>query len=250
MLNTFSSTIIMNILFKKIESNPITAGILLTLLPVIILITWWLNSTVDLTNWASFATYTSLGLSVTTVVFVLMTYLTQTKTSTILQFESTYFQWLSIFHDSICRDNETIASFAKNTAISYIRKIDANFNGNFIPTKSYEERICTKHYKTLYQILRYIHTSEIISDQNKKKYFDIIQSQLTDEQLMTFFILLLMDKERYNTKVFSPNSYHEILDKNHFFKNLYISNQEKNFNSISDFLRKTFPHTASSFYWL
>ena len=93
---------------KYISEHPIDIGIWFAIIPVIILgLAYFFTSIVNLDQWASFATYTSLGLSITTVIFVLMTYQIQSKSSTVLQFDSTYFQWMGIFLDAVSKDQKS-----------------------------------------------------------------------------------------------------------------------------------------------
>lgn len=230
---------------KLMSKNPFITALVVTMIPIGYLAMYNYYDYVHIENWASFATYTSLGLSITTVIFVLMTYQIQSKSSTILQFDSTFFQWMGIFLEAISKDERLFAKYVKSTAISLINRVDESFDGNFCTTDTVTERTCVRHYKVLYQIIRYIHTSEIIPDNEKKKYIDIIQSQLTDEQLLTFFVLLLMDKEKNNERVLGI-SLIKLMDKYHFFKNLYFS---ENKESLGKFLCTNFPETKNSFHW-
>lgn len=102
---------------KYISEHPIDIGIWFAIIPVIILgLAYFFTSIVNLDQWASFATYTSLGLSITTVIFVLMTYQIQSKSSTVLQFDSTYFQWMGIFLDAVSKDQKSFEEYYKKTA--------------------------------------------------------------------------------------------------------------------------------------
>ena len=231
---------------KYISEHPIDIGIWFAIIPVIILgLAYFFTSIVNLDQWASFATYTSLGLSITTVIFVLMTYQIQSKSSTVLQFDSTYFQWMGIFLDAVSKDQKSFEEYYEKTAKVLLEGVNDSFIGNFSATHEDEERICVRHYKVLYQILRYVHTSEIIPDNEKKKYVYIIQSQLTDEQLLTFFVLLLMDEEKNSGRVLGI-SLMKLMDKYHFFKNLYFPTNKE---SLGKFLRSNFPETKNSFHW-
>lgn len=230
---------------KLMSKNPFITALVVTMIPIGYLVVYDYYTYVKIENWASFATYTSLGLSITTVLFVLMTYQIQSKASTILQFDSTFFQWMGIFLESISKDESFFDEYVKSTAIGLLNGVDGSFDGKFCATDTNTERTCVRHYKVLYQILRYIHTSEIIPDNEKKKYVDIIQSQLTDEQLLTFFVLLLMDKEKNSTRVLGI-SLIKLMDKYHFFKNLYFPTNKE---SLGKFLFTNFPETKNSFHW-
>lgn len=230
---------------KLMSKNPFITALVVTMIPIGYLAMYNYYYYVHIENWASFATYTSLGLSITTVIFVLMTYQIQSKSSTVLQFDSTFFQWMGIFLDAVSKDKEHFQKFVDERAKDLLEGIDETFTGNFSATHMDEERTCVRHYKVLYQILRYIHTSEIIHGNEKKKYVDIIQSQLTDEQLLTFFVLLLMDKEKNNERVLGI-SLMKLMDKYHFFKNLYFPTNKE---SLGKFLCTNFPETKNSFHW-
>lgn len=52
-------------------------------------------------EWANFATYLSLSLSVISVIYIFLTYWSQIKMSSVIQFESTFFQWYQIHNDLI-----------------------------------------------------------------------------------------------------------------------------------------------------
>ena len=230
---------------KLMSNNPFITALVVTMIPIGFLAMYNYYYYVHIENWASFATYTSLGLSITTVIFVLMTYQIQSKSSTVLQFDSTFFQWMGIFLDAVSKDKEHFQKFVDERAKDLLEGIDETFTGNFSAKHMDEERTCVRHYKVLYQILRYIHTSEIIHGNEKKKYVDIIQSQLTDEQLLTFFVLLLMDKEKNNERVLGI-SLMKLMDKYHFFKNLYFPTNKE---SLGKFLCTNFPETKNSFHW-
>ena len=230
---------------KLMSNNPFITALVVTMIPIGFLAMYNYYYYVHIENWASFATYTSLGLSITTVILVLMTYQIQSKSSTVLQFDSTFFQWMGIFLDAVSKDKEHFQKFVDERAKDLLEGIDETFTGNFSAKHMDVDRTCVRHYKVLYQILRYIHTSEIIHDNEKKKYVDIIQSQLTDELLLTFFVLLLMDKEKNNESVLGI-SLMKLMDKYHFFKNLYFPTNKE---SLGKFLCTNFPETKNSFHW-
>ncbi len=52
-------------------------------------------------EWANFATYLSLSISVISVIYIFLTYWSQIKMSSVIQFESTFFQWYQIHNDLI-----------------------------------------------------------------------------------------------------------------------------------------------------
>ena len=54
----------------------------------------------DIDDWAGFATFCGFSLSLISIIFIFMTYRSQQELSSILQFESSFFQWLEM-HNSI-----------------------------------------------------------------------------------------------------------------------------------------------------
>ena len=67
--------------------------------------------------------------------------------------------------------------------------------------------------------------------------------------MLTFFVLLLMDKEKNNERVLGI-SLMKLMDKYHFFKNLYFPTNKESFKeSLGKFLCTNFPETKNSFHW-
>lgn len=235
-------------------------GVLTSILPLLVIFIWehyhdidtvqgvskWVSG-VNLSRWASLATYLSIGMSVTTVVFVMMTYYIQSRSSVLLQFDATFFQWFSIFHSSLERDAEAVNQYAEVVS-NKLQQFDSLDCVAFPEEKSKEERICVIHYKTLFQMTRYIETSSSLRNADRKKYFDIIQSQLSDEQMLVLLYLHLQDtypvcKMSYQTFI------RKHLDKYKFFKNVYYKDTMSNYPVIRDLMFKAFPNTRGSFHW-
>ena len=105
--------------------------------------------------------------------------------------------------------------------------------------------------------MRYIHQNEIINDYAlKKKYVDIVQSQMTDEEYNTILYLLLNDPNKDSpdkfdkpTKKKKETSWMMFVDKYHLLKNIYYSRKNNNFNDFKKFMLNSFPETKDSFYF-
>lgn len=108
-----------------------------------------------------------------------------------------------------------------------------------------------RYYRSLYHLMKYIHLSPILQkEEQKKKYFDIIQAQMTDDELNTVLYLLLADEWVNDKRVLKTCSLLELVDKNHLFKNIYYPKTEENFNDFVEFMHKTFVETKNSFHFL
>lgn len=212
------------------------------------------NPSDNIADWASFATYLGLSLSLISVFFIFLTYRSQTNMSTVLQFESTFFQWFHL-HRQLCGElSKEIDYFADNIALKFIKNESKNFTINKFKNAANDEkcRNIIRYYRDLYQILKYIYLSPILeNDEQRKKYYDIVQAQMTDSELITTLFLLLSDKNLKDKRVLKNISFLELADKAHLFKNLYYSKTETNFDNFVSFMRKKFPLTAKhSFHFL
>ena len=200
-------------------------------------------------DWADTATYFWLIGSILSVLFIVLTYRSQIGSSSILEFESAFFQWYQI-HVNLAKDlTEPINSFAEDYIIPFIEnksELDIkDFQNHENPD---ETRNIARYYRSLYSMMKYIHLSETLGNyDNKKKYYDIIQSRMTDNELLIVLYLLLSDKEFYNEEPLGGILYKELLDEAHLFKNIYYSERNKNFRTFALFMRTLFPKTTFRF---
>lgn len=203
-------------------------------------------------DWADAATYFGLITSILSILFIILTYKSQIKTSALLQFESAFFQWYQI-HINLAKDlSKSINSFAENTIKPFMQdKTDFNICCFMNHENPNDTRNIARYYRSLYSMMKYIYLNDILdSYEKKKKYYDIIQSRMTDNELLVILYLLLSDKEFNNTDYLKNKSYKDLLDEAHIFKNLYYSKKNKNFISFAFFMGELFPKTKKSFRFL
>lgn len=205
-------------------------------------------------DWASFSTYLGLSLSLISIIFIFLTYRSQTNMSSVLQFESTFFQWFQLHRQMYNDLSIQIDNFANNTALKFIEKRKEKFSITDFQkaAKNERDRNVIRYYRNLYHMLKYIYLNPIIATyEQKKKYYDIIQAQMTDAELVTVLFLLLADENLEDKRVFKAISLLELADSAHLFKNFYYSKSKPNFMEFTSFMRETFPLTAErSFHFL
>lgn len=203
-------------------------------------------------EWANFATYLSLSLSVISVIYIFLTYWSQIKMSSVIQFESTFFQWYQTHNDLIKDLKSQIDECVDKTIIPSLT------GANLTNLKIFEQiaqkeidRPLLRYYRSMYQLLKYIKLSPILSGfEQRKKYYDIIQSNMSDNELILFLCFVLGDKNR-DKKVFGTwhnrMSFKELIDEAHVLKNCYPG--EELLRPMTPIVRKNFPKTADSFYF-
>ena len=202
----------------------------------------------NLTDWADFATYLSVSLSLISVIFIYLTYKSQINMSSVLQFESTFFQWYQIHNDLLKDLKPLISESVANVIMPRLKKAD------FSNLSVFEElarkdipRSLHRYYKSMYQLLRYIEISPILSYYSqRKKYYDIIQANMTDDELILFLCFVLGDVNRDKKVVhgvFNHESFKELVDKAHILKNCYIGDEELHLK-MTPIVRSSFPETA------
>lgn len=240
---------------KKIfrELYPILLCIFIIALSIIILLHFVHDyPSSKLNDWANFATYLGISMSLISAIFIYLTYRSQTNMSSILQFESTFFQWYQV-HNQLLEDlKPAISECVQDIIIPKLRK-DKLENLTAFEDLAQKEipRPIHRYYKSTYQLLRYIQVSPILSYYSqRKKYFDIIQAHLTDDELIVLLCFVLGDVNRDKTiinKISHSYTFKDIVDKSHFLKNCYI--EENLRTKITPIIRQNFPQTANSFHF-
>lgn len=203
-------------------------------------------------NWGTFGDYVGgvLGtiLSFFSVVLIYATYKNQVASSLLQQFETTFFNLLNnqreilkslsghINVDIIFDDLEPrhADDYISGVAGEIYDRFDGNkiiykdSSGKIIPniadTKEENEKIVDEvylriykgkeselghYFRHLYHIVKYVHESNI---SNKKKYIDIIQAQMSDDEL---YVTLYNCIAEYGRQKFLP-----LLDTYSFFENV------------------------------
>ena len=205
----------------------------------------------DSADWSAFSTYFGLSFSVLSVLLVYLTYRSQRRMSAVLQFESIFFQWHQQ-HRAIYKSQKSkIKKFSNEVVMKFLKEHD-NFSieGFLQDSNDSNQREVMPYYRSLYHLMKYVHLSPILDSEDKRKgYIDIIQAQMTDEELNTVLYLLLADEWKNSTNVLGC-SLIEMMDKYNLFKNFYYDESEKNFEKFVDFMVIQFPKTTDLFHFL
>lgn len=204
-------------------------------------------------DWSAFSHYFGLSFSVLSVLLVYLTYRNQTQMSAVLQFESIFFQWHDQ-HRTMYNDlKEKIEKFSKDVVMRFIETHKGHFTIEDFRSdaKDSDQRDVMRYYRSLYHLIKYVHLSPILDNDESKRmmYIDIIQAQMSDEELNTILYLLLTDEWKDSKLIFGC-SWEEVIDKYHFLKNFYYSNDRKNFNEFVIFMNNEFKETKDAFHFL
>lgn len=205
-------------------------------------------------TWAYTATYLGLGLSLISVAFIYLTYNSQTTMASVLQFESVFFQWMQSHNDlrnSLRSEIHTIAEQCKTNL--------KDFTGTELTFQHFENTIneydptlrrIMPFYRSLYSMLKYINNSTLIPEyRQKKKYYDILQSQMGDDEYMVIFNIAMADPNLQSDKsreVLSQVTLLDLLDKTHILKNLYYTPEDANYDILRTFIHDNLPRTFNS----
>ena len=224
---------------------------------------WGLSSRSE--DWAAFSTFFGLSLSFASALFIYLTYRSQTTMSSVLQFESIFFQWYQQHQEIGNSLKKEISNFSSNVALPFFEQLEQESKISHSKTKNDSVRmqddsvrIVIPYYRSLYQLMKYIQQNEIIDIfEQKKKYVDIIQSQMTDAEYLVVLYFLLTDPnknrkdkfEKYSKKK-KETSWMVFVDKYHLLKNIYYSSTTNNFANFVKFMQKNFPDTTESFHFL
>lgn len=224
---------------------------------------WGLSSRSE--DWAAFSTFFGLSLSFASALFIYLTYRSQTTMSSVLQFESIFFQWYQQHQEIGNSLKKEISNFSSNVALPFFEQLEQESKISHSKTKNDSVRmqddsvrIVIPYYRSLYQLMKYIHQNDIINDyEQKKKYVDIVQSQMTDREYNTTLYLLLNDpnkdrKDKFDkpTKKKKETSWMMFADEYHLFKNIFYSRNNNNYEEFALFMHNSFPKTEDSFHFL
>jgi hypothetical protein len=198
-------------------------------------------------EWANFATYLSLSLSAISVIYIFLTYWSQIKMSSVIQFESTFFQWYQIHNDLLQDLKSQIDYCVDNTIIPMLTSADLTDLEIFERIAQKEiDRPLHRYYRSMYQLFKYIKLSPILSGfKQRKKYYDIIQSNMSDKELLLFLCFVLGDENRDKKVIgswYKRISFKDLIDESHVLKNCYPG--ETLLRPMTPIVRKSFPKTA------
>lgn len=204
-------------------------------------------------DWSAFSHYFGLSFSVLSVLLVYLTYRNQTQMSAVLQFESIFFQWHNQ-HRTMYNDlKKDIENFSNSVVLDFIETHKGSFTIEDFRShsKDSDQRNVMRYYRSLYHLIKYVHLSPILDNDESKRmmYIDIIQAQMSDEELNTILYLLLTDEWKDSKLIFGC-SWEEVIDKYHLFKNFYYPKTKSNFETFASFMNNEFKETKDAFHFL
>lgn len=180
----------------------------------------------DISDWGDFGGYIGGTLSLISVILIYYTYRSQSKMNYRNQFEAIFFEMLRSQRE-IYRDINGAELFVKlrgeiethfQTSFDYIftkveaEQLFASYFGYHISSK----KTCLHYFRHLYHIIKYIHSDSVISPSEKKKYIDMVQAEMNDDELfITLFNTIWWHFERRK-----KNDYLTWLDDYSFFENM------------------------------
>lgn len=201
----------------------------------------------DLSDWANFATYLGVSMSLISVIFIYLTYRSQVNMSSVLQFESTFFQWYQV-HNELLKDlKPELVRCVNDVIIPKLQTSDFKNLSVFEQLARHDiPRVVHRYYKSMFQLLRYVESNSILTYYSqRKRYYDIIQSHLSDEELLVMLCFVLGDEnkdKKINCGSLNKISIHRIVDKSHFLKNCYVD--DFLLSKMVEIVRANFPMTA------
>lgn len=211
-----------------------------------------------ISDWADFATAIGVSLSVISVIYIYLTYRSQVKMSSVVQFESTFFQWYQIHTDMYTKMQPQIDECLNSVVLPHL--MNAQYEDLSVFQELAQQNITRplhRYYRSMFQLLKYIKLSPILSGyKQRKKYYDIIQSNMTDNELLLLLCFVLGDVNREKKVIgnfwrllfCNKLSFQELVDQSHILKNCYVPDEllQKRMTPI---IRHNFPKTAPSFHF-
>ena len=177
-------------------------------------------------DWGNFGGYIGGMLSIISVFLIYYTYKSQSEMNYRNQFETILFKMLDrqreIYNaiseiDLFCQlRNEIACHFNSSSDFSKedTEKLFVWYYGYHISGK----RECLHYFRHLYHIIKYIHLDKIIKDSDKKKYIDMIQSEMNDDELFISLFNAVWWCAKH--KKSDNDDYLKWLDDYSFFENL------------------------------
>lgn len=186
-------------------------------------------------DWSDYSTCLAALFTFVSLTFIYLTYKKQSDSNYKLQFDSTFFNMLHT-------QREILASFEKGYFIERLERIEmehstswseeiterqalAIVNGAYIQSKiGYYDNTIMHYFRHLYHIIKLIHNSSF-DNEKQREYVDIIQAQMSNEELFVMF---------YNVISYNNREYIKWLDDYHFFENV------KSSGTLFDKIKKIF----------
>jgi len=213
----------------------------------------------DQSVWGTFGDYIG-GVSgtifnFTGVVLIYFTFKRQQETSVLQQFESTFFNLVNIHREmtksfsgrlnehgqrNLYEGAEFLLQFSKDLYLTYNyypligtkqqtwQVIQDDYNEHFY----LQSTVLAPYYRHLYHFIKYVDESDI---RNKKKYMDILQAQMSDDELYCLF---------YNAISYGLEKVVPLLDKYSFLENI-----EAKSVAFDHHKKMFFPDTKFKYYY-
>lgn len=189
------------------------------------------NISGDSSNWGNLGSYIGGTLSIVSVLLIYYTYRKQSEMNYRSQFESIFFKMLDrqrkIYNDidgcnlfRKMRDKIKThfpASFEYELNRDEAYLLFANYFGYHISSNKHS----LHYFRHLYQIVKYIHTDNLMSDLNKKKYIGLIQAEMSDDELF----VSLFNTVWWDSNFKREDSALQWLDNYSFYENLQSSGE-------------------------
>lgn len=180
----------------------------------------------NISDWGNFGGYIGGTLSLISVVLIYYTYSKQSEMNYRNQFESIFFEMLSRQRE-IYRDIDGYNLFLKLRADieTHFRTSSNEYNftkeeseelfANYFSYHISSKQACLHYFRHLYHIIKYVHSDRIILPDDKKRYIDMIQAEMSDDELFISFFNVIWWHYKFQKK-----DYLILLDTYSFFENL------------------------------
>lgn len=206
----------------------------------------------DTSDWGDFGGYIGGTLSLISVFLIYYTYRKQSEMNYRNQFESIFFEMLNrqreIYRDingcklffELRADIETHfqTSFENNITKEDAQELFATYFSYHISSK----RACLHYFRHIYHIIKYVHYDTTISSIDKKRYIDMIQAEMSDDELFVSFFNVI-----WWCYSFQKKDYLICLDEYSFFENLQSSGKWFDICKIQLFANTKWKHSTPKY---
>lgn len=197
----------------------------------------------DMNDWGNYSMCIGALFTFISLIFIYKTYISQKDSAYTAQIDLTFFQLLGIQRDIYTQCNSKTFVKIKNEIISMpsykkdpLLSINERYESATQKTQQQQHDIMY-YFRHLYHIINYIDKSKL-SPEDKKSYIDILQAQMSDEELASM-VCNVIHYESQHTK---PFKYIDILDSYNFFENLRSIIPIVDQGIINKFPRSTFKY--------
>lgn len=200
---------------------------------------WGWTVSDHLKDWSDFGTYVGFSVSLISVALVYVTYRGQKEMSYVMQFESIFFEWLKVHRDIYEKSVGHICNLESEfrTRLDNLESVDAQSVRTVAGEKG-ETRCILSYYRNLYHLLKYVDENRYLTRQeDTKRYFDIVQAQLSDEEIFVVLFLALQDEEE------DLGELTERFNRLRFIKNVYYPCEGLRYRDFYWFLTEKFDAT-------